>query len=223
MVSSPTAQIGIVRRAKFPTKPPIIRYRDVRAPIIRYLTDPSRSVNHLVSAEKVFEQRASDTSQSPFRREDAEKSIEVIHALQAMGNKLAQYTFQKAPETQARLSLGGVDVSVRADLIVHGSARGRKQVGAAILRMTQDDADKPAAIEKRKNMGLYVATLARLQIDNIRARIDGDPDPANRLCMAIDIQHGDVFVAPKSNVRRLNDLTAACQMIAAVWPTIEKS
>ncbi len=64
-------------------------------------------------------------------------------------------------------------------------------------------------------MGLYVATMVRLHVDQ---NIQSNRQPANRLCMSIDVQHGEVFVAPNSNTRRVNDLTAACQMIAPLWP-----
>lgn len=106
--------------------------------------------------------------------------------------------------------LSGVEVSVYADMLVYS----KDQIGAALLRMTQDDASTDAAIEKRKQMGLYVATMVRLHVDQ---NIATDRKPANKLCMSIDVQHGEVFIAPNSNTRRMNDLTAACQMIAALW------
>jgi hypothetical protein len=35
--------------------------------------------------------------------------------------------------------------------------------------------------------------------------------------MSIDVQHGEVFTAPDSNTRRMNDLENACRFIAALW------
>lgn len=154
-------------------------------------------------------------SESSLRQDDALKSIEVLHAIQGMNNQLAQFAFAQAPARQGKLTLAGVEVSVHADMLVYGSARGVEQIGAALLRMTQDDASTDAAIEKRRQMGLYVATMVRLHVDQ---NIQSNRQPANRLCMSIDVQHGEVFVAPNSNTRRVNDLTAACQMIAALWP-----
>lgn len=215
MVSSSTAQLGIVRRAKNPTTPPIIRYKDARPAICAYLTDPARNLNPLVTAEQMFRQRVADLSESSLRRDDAAKSIEVLHAIQALGNQLGQFSFHQAPSRQSKLLLSGVEVSVHADMLVYGSARGVDQIGAALLRMTQDDAATDAAVEKRRQMGLYVATMVRLHVDQ---NIQSNRQAANRLCMSIDVQHGEVFVAPNSSTRRMNDLTAACQMIAAVWP-----
>lgn len=216
MVSSTTAQLGIVKRAKSPITPPIIRYKDARPAITTYLTDPSRKLNPLVAAEQMFQQRVADMSESTLRRDDAAKSIEVLHAIQGMQNQLSSYNFASAPAKQGKLALAGVEVSVYSDMLVYGSAKGEDQIGAALLRMTQDDASTDAAVEKRRQMGLYVATMVRLHVDQ---NIQTDRKPANRLCMSIDVQHGEVFVAPNSNTRRVNDLTAACQMIADLWPT----
>src|SRR5438034_7735259 len=84
MVSSDTARVGIVRRARYPQLPPIIRYRDARLPICQYLTDRRRAVNPLVDAEKMLRQRADDPSMSALRQDDARHSIEVLHAIQGM-------------------------------------------------------------------------------------------------------------------------------------------
>ncbi|MFM9276387.1 hypothetical protein, partial [Pseudarthrobacter sp. NKDBFgelt] len=79
------------------------------------------------------------------------------------------------------------------------------------------DAETDAALARRREMGLYVATLARRLLDQNN---QSDRTPANRLCLSIDVQHGEVFAAPTANVRRMNDLESACRAIAALWPTI---
>lgn len=217
MVSSDTARIGILRRAKNPISPPIIRYRDVRNAITSYLTDATRNLNHIVTAEQMFQQRIDDPSISPLLRNDALLSIEVLHSLQAMRNQLGGFDFHSAPRDQSKLNISGVEVSVRADLLVYGTSRNEHQIGAAILRMTVDDAATETAREKRRNTGLFVATLARMHVDQ---NIQSERTLVNRLCLSIDIQHGEAFTAPNANTRRMNDLESACSMIAAIWPTI---
>jgi len=214
MVSSDTARVGIIRRAKNPSTPPIIRYRDVRPVVCEFLADLQRNVNRLVTAEEMFNQRSEDSAMSSLRQDDARNSIEVIHALQRMANQLAPYRFDLAPRRQRKLDLAGVSVSTHADLLVQGRVRGKDHSGAAILRLTQDDAETDTAISRRREMGLYVATLARLHAEqNLRLN-----EPAhNRFCMSIDVQHGEHFRAPESNIRRMNDLESACQFIAAMW------
>ena len=156
----------------------------------------------------MFEQRADDPSETSLRQDDARQSIEVINALRNMDNQLSRYNFVDAPHSQPKLILAGVEVSVRADLWVYGQHRGEEQVGAVIFRMTQDDGGR------RDEMGRYVATLLRMHLD---ANNPADRTPANRLCMAVDVRQGEVFVAPTTNTRRMNDLEAACEFIHAMW------
>lgn|ERR1700730_4307512 len=94
---------------------------------------------------------------------------------------------------------------------------GVPQVGGAVLRMTQDDADSEVARSRRRDMGLYIATLARLHVDQ---NIQSAHEVNNRLCMSIDVQHGECFQAPDANTRRMNDIENACRFIAALWPTV---
>ena len=103
MVSSDTARLEIIRRAKHPQVPPIIRYRDVRPPLCRYLSDRLRSVNPLVTTEAMFVQRSQDPSESALRQDDARHCIEVLHAIQAMANQLAAFDFHAAPQSQPTL------------------------------------------------------------------------------------------------------------------------
>ncbi len=217
MVSSDTARVGIIRRAKHPQAPPIIRYRDVRPVVCNFLADDNRQVNRLVQAEEMFARRMDDDAESSLRQDDARASIEVIRSTQGMANQLAAFTFLAAPAQQDKLDLAGIEVSVRADLFVSAPLRGVQHNGVAVLRLTQDDADTDAARSKRRDMGLYVATLARMHIEqNFASR-----EPiSNRLCMSIDVQHGEAFQTPDANTRRRNDLENACRFISAMWASV---
>ncbi|WP_222102945.1 hypothetical protein [Sphingorhabdus sp. SMR4y] len=166
----------------------------------------------------MFEQRMVDSSVSALRQDDARNSIEVIHGLQRMQNQLGQYSFARAPSSQPKLTIEGLEISIRADLLVNGTARnGDVQIGAAVLRMTQSGETSETALTRRRQMGLYVATLARAHVEQ---NLAGNQVPTNRLCMSIDIQHGEVFTAPTSSTRRINDLTNACRFIVALWPNV---
>lgn len=214
MVSSDTARFGIIRRSKYPQTPPIIRYRDVKEVVCSFLADPMRHVNRLVSAESMFSQRAADNSVSPLKRDDAMASIDVLHSLQGMSNQLNSLLFEAAPSTQDKLLLAGVEVSVRADLVTKLVIRGQDFSGVAVLRLTQDAADTEAARSKRRDMGVYVATLARMHADqNFQFILP----VSNRACVSIDIQHGEMFQAPAANSRRIADLENACRFIAGMW------
>ncbi len=217
MVSSDTARLGILKRAKNPTPPPMIRYRDVRPVIRAFLADRARDVNPLLEVEKMFEQRAEDSAYSALMQNDASNSVDVLHSLQGMSNQLVPFDFLSAPKKQAKLMVAGVQVSVYADLMVEAVIKGDKNIGAAILKMSQDNTETDAAKSKRRDIGLYVATLIRMHIDK---NLKDDLPVANKLCMSIDIQHGEAFQAPTSNTKRQKDIESACQMIAGYWPSV---
>ena len=216
MVSTETARMGIIRRAYTQPAYTVTRYKDVRAPIRSFLSDLSRNIKPLVDAENMLRQRTTDPSERALRQEDARLSIEVLRDIQGMGNHLGQYNFLLAPRQQNKLMISGVEVSVRADLLLHGQTRGVEQIGAAILRVTKDDATTPSAKEKRKQMGLYVSTLIKLHVDK---NIFSNRETSTKLCMSIDVQHGEVFCAPTQVTRRINDIDNACRIIASFWGT----
>ena len=213
MVSSDAARMGIIRRSKTPQTP--IRYKDARGPICAYLLDQNRRLEPLLAAEEMFRQRTSDSAESSLRQDDARQSIDVLHAVQRMSNQLAAYEFIAPPAEQPCLILADVEVPVRADLLVFGSARGQDQFGIAVLRMTQDDAETDTARSRRREMGRYVATIARLHAE--RNLSHEYRSPTNRLCMSIDVRHGEIFTAPESSTRRMNDVENACRFIAGMW------
>ena len=214
MESSETARIGIIQRALEQPAYTVIRYRDARDAIRAFLADPARNIKPLVIAEQALSHRSGDQSGSALRQEDARLSIEVLHAMQGMQNSVAPYSFTLAPARQKKLWIAGVEVSVHADLMVQGLGRDADKVGAAMLRMTKDDASSSIAKERRKRMGLYVATLVSMHVGH---NISTTRQLSNKLCMSIDVQHGQVFTAPPSNTRRVNDLTNACRFIASLW------
>lgn len=212
MVASETARHGIVRRAREPKHFVVTRYRDVRTTLCSYLTDPNHNTGILDQAETMFVHRTKDPAESDLRRDDAKHSIEVLHAMPSMLKALAPYEFVSAPQRQKKLTVSGVEVSVRPDLYVLGS---NKRIGSAVLRMTKDDKTTPAAQDKRRQMGLYASTIIMMHMQAHNTQ--KNRLPAAKLCLAIDVQHGKVFTAPTFYKKRIHDLESACVTIAALW------
>ena len=216
MVSSPTGCVGIIDRAKHPNTAIVTRYKDARQATRAFLVDQRRDLIHLVSAENMLQQKLNDPAESAYRHEDARLSIDALHALQRMQNALAQYSFVSPPSNiQQKLVIAGVTISVSVDMLVHGKTRKIKQIGAAVLRLNKDDEPSSTARDKRKRMGLYAASVIRRHVEE---NIPSDRTPANKYCMSIDVQHGEVFVAANSNIQRITEIENACRFIAALWP-----
>ncbi len=222
MMQSETARIKTIRQAKFPLSANLraIRYSDARKAICNFLLDSVRSISHLTTAENMLAQRASDNAVSCYRRNDAKHSIYALHDIQKIRNKIARYHFIKAPKKQRKLNISGVDISVKADVIVEGQGHRSGFIGAAILQMKKDDDDIRRSC-KTKKMGTYVAALISLHVEKnlLKTGLDVDPE----LCMSIDVQHHSVFFAPSSRSNYMKEIENACHMIAAMWPQITQA
>ena len=218
MVSSDITRHRIIREAREPEEVRTTYYRDARNSVCAFLADPIRNPKHLATAEQNFKQRAGDPLLSCRQHEVAAQSVEVVHAIHGMRNELGKYQFIKAPWGKSFIMpMRGVDVSVRLDLLVHGVHRGIDQIGAAVLKMTKDDANSPLTLQRREDAGAYAAALVWLYVSQ---HLETDRTPSNKLCMSIDVRHGKAFVAPRRNSMRIRNLKAACQNIAALWDQV---
>lgn len=213
MVSSPTAQIGIIRRARESLVPPRARYSTARQELRAYLSDTGRASRQAIAIRNRFQQRADDPSLDAWTREDARLSIDLMDAFLRMENKIAGLRFEPAPRRQPPLALAGVEVSVSLDLFISRSRANQDEVGGVLFRLTKAD-DSEAAMAKRNDMGGYAATLAFMQA---RATAATGKVAHHQLCASIDIQAGDVHYATRSYQQKMTNLESACRIIAAMW------
>lgn len=217
MVSSETTKLSIIRRNKYPSKHVTASYQDVKRCLIGYLADPVRDRTRLVDALARYEQVAADQTAQTSKVEEARLAKAVIEAFFRADNELdlRRIEFVEAPRGIGPLMLSGVKVTTNLDLLTKATVKGVEHGGGAILRLTRAD-DGESARERRDRMGEYVAALVFLQIED-KAPL-GLPTLA-KICVAVDIQHGNKFEA-KAGSRRISDLKSACQMIATIWPTV---
>lgn len=218
MLASDYAREGIIRRAKQVPTAPVVRYRDLRQGIAGYLANMMRPVSVLTALETRLQQRASDSSSSPFVRDDAAASLEALAAFHRLANELSGLQFQLPHGRAAPFNIEGVAVSIQPDLIVMQQARTGDRYGAAILRMAKgDEAETDTAAGRRVDMGKYVATLAYMQAA-------ASPVAAHQLhhslCMAVDIQGELIVPASRNHTQRVNNIRAACRSIVAQWDAL---
>ncbi len=215
MLAGNTGKLGIIKRAREKGNAAGVRYSDARDAIKLALCDPAGEIRHLNDAANRFRQKEKDTALSAFMRADAEKSIDVLNALSLMRNQYAGTDFQAAPLRQPKLILSGVQVSVSCDVLIHSSHKGEDQIGGALLRLGIPEEDPTeTAKRKREDMGAYAATLVFLHVQrNLTSGRKASPG----LCWSIDVQCRDIHRAPPRNAARVNELEAACTMIAALW------
>lgn len=215
MVATDTGKIGIIKRARESTTPVRTRYKDARTAIRTALCDPVGEKRIIAVAHNALEQKTEDYALSNFSRDDAQKSIEALTAYGVIRNQLKGYDFVPAPTKQPKLILSGVEVSVHCDVLVHRTAKGIDQIGAALLRLTKpEDEETERAADKRKEVGLFGATLVHM---HLAKHLAGDRVPTFGLCWSVDVQNGEVHAAPKNYLSRSTNLENACRFISAMW------
>jgi hypothetical protein len=215
MVATDTGKRGIIRRARESTTPVRARYKDARHALRAVLCDAAGERRILASARDALEQRASDPSATDFMRDDAEKSLEVLAGYAEMRQQLAGYDYVPAPRSQALLNLAGVEVSVYCDVLIHRTHRDEDQIGGALFRLTKSEEEETdRAADKRRDMGMYAATLVHM---HIASSLAGTRKPHFGLCWSVDVQNRERHIAPRTYVSRMRNLEDACQFIAAMW------
>lgn len=114
--------------------------------------------------------------------------------------------------TSGAMTIGGVNVSVRPELITLGPGR-RNVVGIGATKLSLNKTTPPTLVS-----GTYIAALVHWFVDDA-LREEGQLAIAT-LCRIVDVPTGQVFTAPPRFTRKRNDLEAACQEIAGRWATI---
>ncbi len=147
---------------------------------------------------------------SPFEAENLQLCIE---ALCAFRPRLLDGTFKKlsfeSGRSEAYLPIGGVNVSVRPDLLIPGDETGAlKFYLVKSTPLTPDLPHKPGSSS-------HASSMLHHWVENEF----GDADP--RRCKIVDVFAGVVYTAPARYTKRRDDAQAACEELALVWPAIK--
>lgn len=114
----------------------------------------------------------------------------------------------RAGDTGGGLSIGGVYVSVRPEVLLRQpDGKGGFRQGAIKLYLVKSYPHSDAS-------AAFVGTTVLEYLRQEREQ-DGKVDP--ELCLVVDVFGGEVFTAPKAYKSRLKELEAACEEIRGRW------
>jgi hypothetical protein len=115
--------------------------------------------------------------------------------------------------TAPKIRRFNVDISVRPEIIMRGSlGKGKRGVGALKLHFSKTH---PHTEETAGYVSAIVQEYCGTHLVH-----DDDEGVNPKYCQVIDVASGTVFGGVKSTMKRMKDVDAACQNIAALWPTI---
>lgn len=210
--------MGILRRAKEVSTAVVVRYSDVRNVLRNAVTAPHRANEILAAGRTMFQQRSTDPALTPFARDDASGSLDVLDNFDPVRTRLAGLECVQAPSNQERLNIFGVEVSVNCDILIHRTHRDQNEIGGALFRLTKPEEDSSErSIQRRRDMAGYAAALVLMHVTEHHS---ANRTPNGGLCLSIDVQSGDIHDAARAFATRRQNLENACRVIAAVWPTV---
>jgi len=217
MIAAETAKIGIIRSAKESVSPYRPRFADARNTIRAFLRDKARPRTLLRAARDRYVKRSTDASLGRFDREDARLSIDALDSFVRMQNQFGGMAFRPAPARAESLRLADVEVSVNVDLLVRGARNDNQQIGGALFRFSPAEEETDTAAGRRRDLGLYAATLVYLQVER---NLAGNQRPHYQLCMSVDVQAEEIHYSPPSFAQRVENLESACIFIRAMWDLV---
>jgi len=152
-----------------------------------------------------LDSKATTSSQGEARIEHNKSALEAIGDTSLPD--LSAYTVSKHTGRATKLKINGVAVSVYPDVIVRGTIRKKKVVGAVMTHITKDGLTE----ESCKN----VAVLLK---DFLEAHVaDSDEVVRNALCYSVDVRTKQVLSCPQGTATRKKKINDACEEIAMWW------
>jgi len=181
------------------------RYMDAREAIVDFLVS-GRSDTSILEART--NELREDGSGSEFAIQDRLASADAIDAFLTIANDIHLGELVPIPvanNSSEGMTIAGVYVSVRPDVYLKNWITGEVE-GAIKLHFPKTTPLGVAGAE-------FVATGMRYYLENEKGLRKVD----FRKCLVVDVPESLVVSAPRAFVRKMNDITAACEEIYARW------
>lgn len=208
MTAGAVRRRSIVRDQKRPRAVIVARYSRARRAIVEHLAAGGQDNNALIDTIEDLEARTEET-QSKWHAQDQLLSVEALDAFLEVNLPLDTWEVRRCPGNPPKLQVGGVQISVRPDLLVRGHDRhGEPWFGAVKVHISKGFPLNELAAQ-------YSATLLHQWVEQ---HLSTEHEPANhKACLVLDVFAQTVWTAPRSHRRRRADIAVACEEIALRW------
>jgi hypothetical protein len=209
LTATPARRRRIIYDQKHPPTFQVIRYRDAERAIVEYLVGGQ----DLKVLEKARTRLAATVPESEFEAQTVHLCAEALEAfedsLDAL-DVLDAVTVVPGQSDPEQMEFSGVYVSVRPEIVLVRPDRADPRVGCLKLYF-----GKTGPLDDRS--GPYVSTVLAAFAEK---HLASKGRVGNRLVVTLDVFARKVVVAPKARARRLDDVAAACEEIAARWGSV---
>lgn len=202
-------QRQILHDQKYPKDFKTVYYKEAPEAAAHFVAGGAVDASIIETAIGVLENKAPSTIGADRR---INSNIEALETLKLMLDDIpvSGVTLQLAPNSAPYLTFFGVDISVRPEIIVKGKSGKGPTVGAMKFHF-------PRSFCHTDDTGGYVCALLT---EWCRIHMSDHGLPQGNLCSVIDVGSQRVYLGKKATAARLKDVSAACQNIAGLWPTI---
>jgi hypothetical protein len=209
MTATPLRRRRIVEDQKRPKGFILPRYTEAQDAITKYLAGGKPDEGRLLSEIERLVLAPSATEWESDRKRLASEALQSFLEM-ADAIDLDGLSGTVGRNDQPRLSIGGLEVSVRPEVLLSGTDRhGRPTAGALKLYFSKTS-------PLTEDSAAYIAAA-------VQAFVEAHLQPAHaepRNCRVIDVFGQKVYTAPRASARRRNDLAAACEEIARAWEQV---
>lgn len=211
LTATPARRKSIIKDQKYPPEIFITgKYNDAFDPIIDFFVRDAlnpeglhRAVGALSSRPTRNDPEAADLKNNILALQRLIKTADTV--------PFAGLTFRAAKQQGALLTIGKVAVSIRPELEIVAPQRG----GGTKYGLLKLYLGKTHPLNEES--GQLIATT----VHQFAETHFGSPENVDRKrCYVLDVFQGKLFIAPVSYTKRRSDIEAACEEIAARWPTL---
>lgn len=210
MSAKPARQRQILRDQKYPTDFKGMFYREAAEAISSALAANLEDLDCLDNAIGILEQTTSDKVGTQRR---VASNIDALEAFRDMLDKidLDGSTPTLGSNSSPKLTVMGVEISVRPDVILRKQGKAKNLVGAIKLHF-------PRTFSISDESAGYLSAVLQ---EWAKINLPDDGAPSGVHCYVIDIGASRVCAGVKATAARMKDVEAVCENIAALWPTIK--
>lgn len=209
--ANPTTRRRIIADQMQPKTFRVNYYDYAQKPIIKFLLKGCKDEEIIVQEiESLYTRDAQseyDETRMTVNAEALQAFLDSYDQLDLDGLKLKQIQ-NNCP----KITIAGVDISVRPELLTKGLYRKKSIVGAIKLYYGKND---PLSED---SASYITAIVSRLVEENFTNKSEMSP----RLCRVHDVFVGTVYLAPTSLKKRFRDVENACREIALWWDSLEE-
>jgi len=206
LTATPGRRRKILFDQKYPSDFIVTRYNDAEAAIIEYIFSNTNDVGLLDNALEQIEGKRVETD---WEVQTKALNMEALEAFYDIADQIdyTKYSVEKCVKSEAAYGmLGGVQISVRPEIVIYRDKGEEKVIGATKIYFSK-------SFPLLDGAGEYVSSFLVEYLKQTRK----DRSVNNRICNVIDVFSRNIITAPISYKRRMADIEAACQEIAAVW------